>query len=193
MSWRETRDKDGRHSGVSPPCLARRWFECALCAVAGPGGRVAPRDAAPSLPHMQGPPLPLCTSMHATVPTLAILFSGLVSTCLTPLHFQTSCHWHQPLGIGTITGHQGCHKPGGPMSAPNAGHSRPDMSGPAMANFIVDQKNIEIGRPRFQLPIAPSSSRAPQLENGKARSRVESPSPRTRPRRLSSCRRSQTT
>ena len=60
------------------------------------------------------------------------------------------------------------------MSVSDAGQKRRDMSGSPMANVIVYQKNFEIGRPGFQLPIAPGSSRAretrPQLENGIASS-----------------------
>ena len=116
--------------------------------------------------------------MCPTVHPLAILCLGLVSSYLTQSLFQHRAvgigHW--PLGIGTVTGHQGHHEPSGAMSASDAGQLRPDMSGPPMANFIVGRKNCEIGRLGFQLPIAPSSSRAretrPQLENGIARSRA---------------------
>ena len=53
------------------------------------------------------------------------------------------------------------------------------MSGPFMAKLIFGQKNIQVGRPGFQLPIAPSSGQArktrPKLEKGKARSRDKVP------------------
>ena len=149
VSWRGMRAKDGRHTSVSPPYLARHWVLCALCAAAVPGDRMALRDAAPSLPHKQGPPFSLCTSVRAMVSTLPILISGLVLPYLSLPLSSTACRWHQPLGIGTVEGHQGCHVQVGEITAPNAGHSRPDKSEPPMANCIVDQMNIEIGRPRI--------------------------------------------
>ena len=56
--------------------------------------RMAPREAAPSLPLLQGPPLHLCICMCPTVPSLAIIFLGFVSSYLTPSLFQ-----HRAVGL----------------------------------------------------------------------------------------------
>ena len=77
------------------------------------------------------------------------------------------------IGYGTVEGHQGYRKQLGKMSASSAGHLRSDMSDASTLDFA--QMNVEIGRPGFQLPIAPNSSRArktrSQVEIGKTESR----------------------
>ena len=87
--------------------LARHWLQCALCAVAVPGGRMAPRDAAPSLPNVQGPPVAFvhmhaCHGAHACDPlswARVFLFDTFTFPSLVPLA-STIGHWNSDKAPG---------------------------------------------------------------------------------------------
>ena len=89
---------------------------------------MAPRDAAPSLPHLQRPTLPLCKSVRTMASTLPILISGLVLPYFDASTLLNGVPVASTIGDGTVAGHQENRKQLGKMPASSAGHLRSDMS-----------------------------------------------------------------
>ena len=120
----------------------------------------------------KAPLLPSCTLACATVHALPILILGLVLLDFTTYTFLNGVPVATTIGSEITPRH--C-KQLGQMSASSAGLPRLDMSKRPMVNLTAAQRNVEIGRSRFQLPIAPTSSRArktrSQIEIGKTGSR----------------------
>ena len=121
-----------------------------------PLARMGPRAGAPSLPRMQGSLLQPCTCMCPPVPSLAILFLGFVLSYFrqTLFHHGAANSRHGPLGLcwgATALPDQTrqcrLHMPD------NWGRTNPNLH---VDNFILGNKDCEIGRFGFQLPNAPN-------------------------------------